>query len=77
MSRKVKSTYVSPSNPSSLSVMVTVWLNTASWKIIPCREEGKKSKERRKSKDAGYPSVITGELVVFDKLNTSGWFKNN
>lgn len=31
--------YVSPSSPSSLSVMVTVWLNTASWKTFPCRWE--------------------------------------
>lgn len=34
----VKCTYVSPSKPSSLSVTVTVWLNTASWKTFPCRE---------------------------------------
>lgn len=27
---------VSPSNPSSLSMTVTVWLKTASWNTLPC-----------------------------------------
>lgn len=32
---KSRKTHVSPSKPSSFSVMVTVWLKTASWKMFP------------------------------------------
>lgn len=39
--------HVSPSSPSSFSVMVTVWLNTASWNTFPCGgEEDSKEKSR-------------------------------
>lgn len=46
-------TYVSPSSPSSRSVTVTVWLNTASWKMFPYREEEKEGRKGNKRRGEG------------------------
>lgn len=43
---EVRPSYVSPSSPSSFSVIVTVWLKTASWKMFPCQQEEEENTQR-------------------------------